>query len=44
MDDAAASVCVPDDGGVVMFSLVAFTLVVGMAFGVVERGDERGLS
>lgn len=43
VDDVAAASCEADDGCVVAFSFVAFSLVVGVAFGIVERGDEGGL-
>lgn len=43
VDDVAALSCEADDGCVVAFAFVAFALVVGVAFGIVERGDERGL-
>lgn len=43
IEDVAAA-AQTDDGGVVAFALGAFALVVGVAVGVVERGDERGLS
>lgn len=43
VDEVGASVGEVDDGGAVAFALVAFSLVVGVAFGGMERGDERGL-
>lgn len=43
VEDVATASGEADDGGVVAFPLGSFAPVVGVAFRVVERGDERGL-
>lgn len=43
VDDVAALMDKTDGGVVVAFAFVAFALVVGVAFEIVERGNERGL-